>query len=409
MKKIIYTLLLFLLFIPSINASIINYKTELPIEPYNHLTNTTNGYITITNNTNTIINKYNLNNELIITKQIDLLTNITTTSINNNLVIAGLKPNGYITIIYLDENLRITNQIDTEINSSLTLTKINLYNTNNKLYLLLTTDDYLLLDNNLYCIDELNNITNSLFASIPKEELVSIIKSDYYLITNTYKTDSNISYYYKVSKYNKDYDVIAGYKEDINYNKTNIITIIYNDTYTELEIPDEIIDIEIINNKIILLTPYNLKIYGMDKSLESNITLNNQATNLNIISNNLIIETINSLIYYEYDIELNVINEPYGTITINENPVPYELVTLDVVSNSGYEVSNIEIIDDKGNLIPLVDNQFIMPNNNVNLIVSYQATVYNPDTVDAIYIMVISALLILFILIKAYKKLVWLK
>ena len=178
MKKIIYTLLLFLLFIPSINASIINYKTELPIEPYNHLTNTTNGYITITNNTNTIINKYNLNNELIITKQIDLLTNITTTSINNNLVIAGLKPNGYITIIYLDENLRITNQIDTEINSSLTLTKINLYNTNNKLYLLLTTDDYLLLDNNLYCIDELNNITNSLFASIPKEELVSIIKSD---------------------------------------------------------------------------------------------------------------------------------------------------------------------------------------------------------------------------------------
>lgn len=408
MKKLILILILFIFFIPNINASTLTYKQELPITSYNQLTSTQDGYITISNNTNTILNKYNFNNELTITKQFDLLTNITTLTIDNNIVIAGLKPNGYITLIYLDENLRITNQIDTTINSSITLTKINLYNSNNKLYLLLTTDDNLLLDNNIYCIEE-SNITNQLFASIPKEELLSIIKSDYYLITNTYKTVDNTNYYYNLSKYNKTYNVLLGYKEDLEYNRTNIITLINNDEYNELEINDDILDIEIINNKLFVLTPYNLKIYNMDKILEEDIVLATQSTNLNVISNNLIVETINSLIYYEYDINLNLENEPYGTVTIAEDPKPYEVVNVDIISNSGYEVSNVEIIDDYGNIIPLVNNSFIMPNNNVNIKVTYASNVYNPNTLDAIYIMLISAALIVLFLIKSYKKLVWLK
>ena len=80
-----------------------------------------------------------------------------------------------------------------------------------------------------------------------------------------------------------------------------------------------------------------------------------------------------------------------------------------ITSNSGYEVSNVEIIDDKGNIIPIIDNKFIMPNNSVNIKVTYAANVYNPNTIDAIYIMLISAALIILFLIKSYKKLVWLK
>ena len=146
---------------------------------------------------------------------------------NNTIIVSGIKPNGYITIYYLDEHLRINNILDTTINTT-NITKINTYINNDKLYLLLTTDDYLLIDNIIYEIDNESNITNKNFVSYKERELISILKSDYYLIKNTYTNLNNETYYYKYSTYNSNYNVIAGYKQDSLNNITNItINIIY--------------------------------------------------------------------------------------------------------------------------------------------------------------------------------------
>ena len=212
-------------FVPTIaKANVITYKEDVAINKVDNVYGTTYGYITTLNTLDkTIISSYN-EKELISEKQFDIITNINSINLNNQLIVAGIKPNGFITIYYLDENLRINNTIDTTIPAT-KITTIKLYTTNNKLYILLTTDDYLLIDNNIYEIDETYNINQKLFASIPEDELLSILKSDYFAIKNTYKTIENETYYYNKSTYDRNYNVISGYKEDELYNKQNIITI----------------------------------------------------------------------------------------------------------------------------------------------------------------------------------------
>ena len=267
---------------------------------------------------------------------------------NNNIVITGIKPNGYITIHILDEYLRTINTIDTTINTT-SITKINTYNYNNKLHILLTTDDYLLIDNIIYEIDETYNITNKNFVTYNEEELLSILKSDYYLIKNTYTNKDNENYYYKYSTYNKEYNIIAGYKQDELLNTTNIITYInINNESNTITLPNQVLDIISINNELLVLNTDNINTYISKYDMLGNLietVQTNSINKLNLISNNLVTSDINTLTYYEYDCTINIIETPYGTLTTTKDPKPYEIVDINVLSNSGYEIETIKITD----------------------------------------------------------------
>ena len=411
MKKIIITLLLFMFFIPVIKADVIKDKETINLtHNINKVYGTTTGYITTYNTeTNTIITSYDLNNSLISQKQINLLNNINIIKTNKYNILVGIAENSYITIYYLDDNLRINNTIETTINTN-NLTKIKLYQNNNKIYLLLTTDDYLLIDNYVYELDENYNINKNLFASYKSNELIDILKSDYYAIKNTYQTINNETYYYKESTYNRNYNILLGQKEDINFVRQNIITIInINNETNTFAVKDVVIDMELVNDKLVLLTPNNqLLIYTLNGNLEQEININN-GIGLTTISNNLIVYSFNSLNYYEYDCNV-IINElPYGTVNISDNIKPYDLVDINVLSNSGYEVENISIIDINGNDIEIIDNQFIMPNKTVYITPSYKASIVNPETADTVFIIVVITLVLLVIWKKVYKKYLWLK
>ena len=411
MKKIIITLLLFMFFIPVIKADVIKDKETINLtNNINKVYGTTTGYITTYNTeTNTIITSYDLNNSLISQKQINLLNNINIIKTNKYNILVGIAENSYITIYYLDDNLRINNTIETTINTN-NLTKIKLYQNNNKIYLLLTTDDYLLIDNYIYEIDENYNINKKLFASYKSNELIDILKSDYYAIKNTYQTINNETYYYKESTYNRNYNILLGQKEDINFVRQNIITTInINNETNTFTVKDVVIDMELVNDKLVLLTSNNqLLIYTLDGNLEQEININN-GIGLTTISNNLIVYNSNSLNYYEYDCNV-IINElPYGTVNISDNIKPYDLVDINVLSNSGYEVENISIIDINGNEIEIIDNQFIMPNKTVYITPSYKASIVNPETADTVFIIVVITLVLLVIWKKVYKKYLWLK
>lgn len=411
MKKIIITLLLFMFFIPVIKADVIKDKETINLtHNINKVYGTTTGYITTYNTeTNTIITSYDLNNSLISQKQINLLNNINIIKTNKYNILVGIAENSYITIYYLDDNLRIINTIETTINTN-NLTKIKLYQKNNKTYLLLTTDDYLLIDNYIYELDENYNINKKLFASYKSNELIDILKSDYYAIKNTYQTINNETYYYKESTYNRNYNILLGQKEDINFARQNIITTInINNETNTFTLKDVVIDMELVNDKLVLLTPNNqLLIYTLNGNLEQEININN-GIGLTTISNNLIVYSFNSLNYYEYDCNV-IINElPYGTVNISDNIKPYDLVDINVLSNSGYEVENISIIDINGNEIEIIDNQFIMPNKTVYITPSYKASIVNPETADTVFIIVVITLVLLVIWKKVYKKYLWLK
>ena len=239
---------------------------------------------------------------------------------------------------------------------------------------------------------------------------MSFFFTQLFTFSNTYQTINNETYYYKESTYNRNYNILLGQKEDINFVRQNIITTInINNETNTFTVKDVVIDMELVNDKLILLTPNNkLLIYTLDGNLEQEININN-GIGLTTISNNLIIYNSNSLNYYEYDCNV-IINElPYGTVNISDNIKPYDLVDINVLSNSGYEVENISIIDINGNEIEIIDNQFIMPNKTVYITPSYKASIVNPETADTVFIIVGITLVLLVIWKKVYKKYLWLK
>lgn len=413
MKKIFIFLILLLFFVPTITkANVITYKEETTINNPDYVEGTNYGYITTLNTLDkTIISSYK-DKTLIAEKQFDIITNINSINYNDQIIIAGIKPNGFVTIYFLDENLRINNTIETTITTS-SITKIRLYALNNKIYALLTTDDYLLIDNNIYEIDENYNINTKLFASLTQDELLSILKSDYFAIKNTYQVNENETYYYKLSTYDRNYNVIAGYKEDDLFNKQNIITIIdaLRNPNT-ITINENILDIKLINNKIIALIEkdliYQIHIYSPEGDLEEKIDIQETKT-FTIISNNLV--TINNtlLTFYEYDCLVTIYDGAYGTVNVTEKPKPYQVVDINVVANSGYALDELKIVDTDGNEIEIINNQFTMPNKSVYITPTYTSNVVNPETADTVLILIAFTLLVLFIWKKVYKKYLWLK
>ena len=207
-KKYIFIIIsLFLFFVTEVKAEILNYTDT--IDYSNKIENNVskivsyeNGYLILsTSSSSIIIYNYDNNHNFLYSKEITNLTNSSMIKYNDNYILVGISSNSLKTYL-LDRNLQVTNQQETSYildNSSI----LNLYNYNNKVYIMLT-EESTLANNNIYEIDETLNIIENKFSSYDATILKEILKSDYYLIKNNDVTKDDKLIRYNSSTYTED-------------------------------------------------------------------------------------------------------------------------------------------------------------------------------------------------------------
>lgn len=370
-------------------------------------------------------------------KTFELLTNPSLIKYNNNILLVGIENNTLKTYL-LDENLQITNQksssyiIDQEA-------KIKTYNYDNKVYLMLFENDTMQ-SSNIYEITQDLSITEKTLSSYDSDLLKKVLKGDYYIIRmNDIENNNRITHYYDTA-YNKDYSVLVGYTSNITYNETDgynykaHLTIL-DSTGKEIlntEIPEykEFIDVEFVKGKIIILVlktyeVSSLLVYDTTGKLEEEIPVEDSYNNSSMIANKLIKSNDQLVVhsvelqklqisrqtfaFYNYDLSIYTLENLYGTLEVLETAKTGEEVELKIVPNSGYEVSEVIIIDSLGNSIPVTENRFIMPSEDVYITINYKALVNNPETSDLIIIIGIITILISCYLYFIKRRIEWLK
>lgn len=432
MKKSLYfifTILFSIIFINVVNASdetlTFSRTTTNNIENIVEIISKKDGYLIseITNLNNTKIYNYNNEDNLISTKELENLINTKIIKVNENYLVVGVTSNT-LKIYLLDSNLQVIEQKETSYmidQSSI----INLYKNDDKILVLLTENGELS-SINVYEIDNELNVLENRFSSYDSTYLKAALKGDYYLISNNNFENETRIIKYNNSTYNENKIILIGTSSNINYDmligydekahitikdyENNIIVDEDNSDYLRF------IDIELIKDKLFILAEKidgtYLVTYSIDGKILSEINIKN-AKYLQKVSNQLVIvtkEDINALIhFYEFNCVIKSEENILGTLKVVENAKPYEKVTLSVTPNSGYELESITVKDSQGNIINLVNNTFVMPENDVSITTNYIETLSNPETVDIIFIISFLAFLISITIIFLYRKLRWLK
>lgn len=355
---------------------------------------------------------------------------------NNNIILIGTEKNA-LKIYVVDENLQITNQKETSILIDLNAT-IKTYLYDNKVYLMLFENETMQ-KSTIYEIDSELNITENNLSSYDSELLKKVLKGDYYIIRmNDIEKDNRITHYYDTA-YNKDFSVLIGETSNITYDEIN-----GNDNKARLTILDatgtEILnneneeymfylDVEIIKNKILVLASNfgdeAILVYDSTGKLKEKIILpesheekhvnyysmKKAGNKLILYSTELVKNTYQQKFFSIYNFDLSIIaNESlYGTIEVVDTALANTEVSMSITPNTGYEIDTIEIIDSLGNIIPSIDNKFIMPEDDIYITVNYKAIIDNPETADIILIVAISTLIVTIGMIVLSRKLKWLK
>ena len=282
--------------------------TEAKIEEYKESVIKTNNFNTIIESNseilllkeNTIIEKYNLNYEFVSSKQFNNLNNSKIIKHNNKYILVGIK-NNYLNFYIIDNNLKIENSFN--INTIVSpKTNIMLINDNNNKTIIIPTLNNIPIDNKIYIIEN-DDITERKLKDYNDEELKVMLKKDYYLINeavsitpsyNETSFDGNILIYY-------------------NNNSIKLTNLKTNET-RELNVISDIINIEIINDEIYVLTNKELLIYDSNLNDKSIIMINNPI-NMIKTSNKLYIiskENDNDIISsYIFDYKINNIENKY--------------------------------------------------------------------------------------------------
>ena len=441
-KYLIFIFFLSLIFIIPVKAdSIIKYNKTYEynnIENYkNILTIEDKKYIlTETSSNATKIIRTTSSFDESITKEFSDLSNSEFIKYNNNIIIVGIEKNS-LKVYLIDKNLQIANQKETSYmidNNAI----IKTYQYDNKVYLMLFENENML-SSTIYEIDNNLNITENNLSSYESKFIKKVLKGDYYLIRmNDQEENSRITHYLDTS-YTKDYSILAGYSENTIYNETTgydykaRFTIIDNEGNIVANVEDTnnevYLDVEFIKDKIIILSKNQdgeqLLIYNTSGKLEESIELSQTYNDKSIMyrkitktNNQLIlyaqelareIDTTNIFIIYNFDLSIIVNDNLYGQVNVEKNSLPGKELTIEVIPNSGYELDNIEIIDNIGNIIPVINNKFIMPEDDIYITVNYKASVENPETADIIIIVSITTILGISLLLVLLKKLKWLK
>lgn len=389
------------------------------------------GYIfTIYDTNNTTIYKYDQDNNLKSSKQLENFKNSKIIKYGSNILVSGITEN-VLKIYLLDSNLQIKNQLKTSYIISQT-TDLNLYNYNNKIYLMLT-EDGILSNNNIYEIDENLNIFVKSLSSLGSTTIKDILKGDYYLVhfnSNIEENSENNSYI--ATTYLENQYILVGKRTyDIDSKEYGLLTIVdqsgskiyeeVNDKYDSYQavniVKDKIIILAIKEESSFILT-YNFEGNLLNEDVINNEITYNNITNMYKVANKVVFATSTQLdnlseesylMFYNYNLSINKEDSIYGTLQVENTALPYSKVKFEIVPNSGYEIDNVIVKDTQGKLIDIFDNSFIMPENDVTLLVTYKEIVANPETIDLIVLTFVSVLVISLITYRLYKKMSWLK
>ena len=259
---------------------------------------------------------------------------------------------------------------------------------------MLLGEDYILEDTNMYEINSNLEIKTDSISSYTN--LKDIIKSDYYAFNN-----DDLTKQVTATAYNTDYIVLGG---------TDFLQVLDKEGKLVKEIESNpVVDILILNNKIVVAEERFVKQYNFDLEFEEKITSTEEGfsfmTKLN--DNVIIFQAPDVISFYKFNINISKEESSFGTIEIAENAVPNTKVTYTITPNSGYEVDNILITDEYGNVIKTNGEYFIAPSSDVKVLVTFKEAVINPETLDLIAVVVVVAVVTLLIFVKLYKKFKW--
>ena len=387
MKKVLLTTIIILLFfVTRVNASVLAYDNYYNLEyPITDIIEVNNAFYTINDNQ---ISKFEKNMKYVSDKTLEDIHDSQIIKYNDNILLVGNK-NNFVSIYLLNTDLQVISSVDTTI----LYYKPNLYSYNNNIYMLLG-EDYILEDTNMYEINDKLEIKTDSISSYTN--LKDIIKSDYYAFNN-----DDLTKQITATAYNTDYIVLGG---------TDFLQVLDKEGKLIKEIESNpIVDILILNNKIVVAEERFVKQYNFDLEFEEKITSTEEGfsfmTKLN--DNVIIFQAPDVISFYNFNINIFKEESSFGTIEIAENAVPNTKVTYTITPNSGYEVENILITDEYGNVIKTNGEYFIAPSSDVKVLVTFKEAVINPETLDLIAVVVVVAVVTLLIFVKLYKKFKW--
>ncbi len=387
MKKVLLTTIIILLFfVTRVNASVLAYDNYYNLEyPITDIIEVNNAFYTINDNQ---ISKFEKNMKYVSDKTLEDIHDSQIIKYNDNILLVGNK-NNFVSIYLLNTDLQVINSVDTTI---LYYTPY-LYSYNNNIYMLLG-EDYILEDTNMYEINYILEIKTDSISSYTN--LKDIIKSDYYAFNN-----DDLTKQVTATTHNTDYIVLGG---------TDFLQVLDKEGRLVKEIESNpIVDILILNNKIVVAEERFVKQYNFDLEFEEKITSTEEGfsfmTKLN--DNVIIFQAPDVISFYNFNINIFKEESSFGTIEIAENAVPNTKVTYTITPNSGYEVDNILITDEYGNVIKTNGEYFIAPSSDVKVLVTFKEAVINPETLDLIAVVVVVAVVTLLIFVKLYKKFKW--
>mgnify|MGYP005756985071 FL=1 len=409
-KKIIFTIISFFALFSLVlgEESILGNKTVANLDNLDSITHISytekNILIATMKDSDTYLTLYDNEYHKISTKKLTDTIVYDLQKINETFYLVTLKNNN-LYLYNFDTNLHLINSVSS--NDIITASKIKLNYYDNQLYLVFLTDADELYQNEIPIYDSnLTFLENKRFSEFSEENLINIFKENYYQI----KLSSNIDSSYYKSILTSEYLVTSS----VNEMNIPVISLLDKDSdiiwQKKLNEATEIIDFQVINNKIVLLTDKELALYDFKGNLIQTMPLDKEYRMLKVIQNNLALISNETITNYALTFHITQKTSIYGKLTISNTAQAYEPITFEAVANSGYNIKNVIIKDEYGNLISEQNNQFIMPASNITIEPVYEETITNPNTADInILLTFLIGFIFSLILIKVYHEYKWLK
>lgn len=398
MKKIkmfVFSIFVFLLLMP---VFALEKGHEYNYNGVNDIVGYSDGYYLLKNNGEII--KYDNNDKLLIKKRFNNITPNGIVYYNGNYIMYG-ESNNLLGVYIVDDNLRVVHNSSLNLPINGSIIKSYLYG--GKLYLV-TSIEGIISNNKVVVLDKSFNIEIKSLSDV--SEFKDAVGSDYYL----YEENNEIEYNYLASASINDNNYLVGYSNQDGILKSIIKK---NDVLINGDELCKNIDSLVINGKLYVLSKCDnnskLIIYDEELNIIESIDIIYDVIKLDKFGNKLAIICNGKILTYAFSYEIKSEDSLFGSLDVIGDAKPYNIIKVDAKANSSYEVSDIIVRTSSGQLIEVVNNEFVMPEDSVTVSVQYKELVKNPETVDFIIIFVTLAVALIIIVKQLYSKYKWLK